>query len=121
MNTDSSFVLIERKIKNHSLLRSAFFQSAVYIYIYHHDDIYERFCIRSFVRLQTHVHRFDRTKKKDFSFSCLQSEDSENNHNEFLMKIRLAQMKYFSRLDRDISGGFFSFLIRMSFFTVLDE
>ena len=51
MNTDSSFVLIERKTKNKKSLSLAFsyFQSAVYIYIYHHDDIYERFCIRSFV------------------------------------------------------------------------
>ena len=51
MNTNASFVLIERKTKNRKSLSLAFsdFQSAVYVYIYHQDDIYERFCIRSFV------------------------------------------------------------------------
>jgi len=76
LNTDGSCVLTERKTKNKKLLSLAFsyFQSVVYMCIYQHHDVYERFRIRSFVFKHMFIDAIER--EKSFFRCVVLSEDS---------------------------------------------
>ena len=64
VNTGGSFVLLGRKTKSTKsfFVVFSYFQSATHVYVYRHDDFYERFCIPSFVLKHMFIHTIEQKK-----------------------------------------------------------